>query len=197
MDSRALRHPVGPEPAHVYWTRRLVLLAVLVVVVVVAAYACSGGGSGSHPVRTGASGPGPTPTPTKQPVGRCDGSALTVTASTDAESYAAGSEPRLAAVVRNVAALPCRVDSQPAARVCRIRSGSDTVWSTGDCGHSENPALRRLGPGKQVTYAVVWDRHRSVDGCASPGAEAQPGTYRLYVSVDGVRSDAAVFHLTD
>lgn len=117
-------------------------------------------------------------------------------ASTDATTYPAGVSPRLSVVVRNASTTPCRFRSDPRARTWSILSGSDQVWSTADCGRAGRRALSRLGAGKTISYVVVWDRHRSVTGCTSPGTEAQPGTYRLYVTVDGARSAAAVFHLT-
>lgn len=199
MDPDALLHPVGPQPPRVYWLRRLALLVLLVVLVLGLAKACSGGGE--DPDRLTAE-PGPTtttaspqPSNTKPP--RCDETTITVTADADAETYPAGVLPQLTAEVRNVSDEPCRLASEESARTWTIRSGEDVIWDTGDCEYPRNRSIHRLGPGKAITYSVVWDRRRSVEGCESPGEEAQPGTYRLAVSVDGVLAKRVIFHLTD
>ena len=198
MDASPLLHPVGPEPARTYWLRRAVLLGVVLVIVLSIAYACSGDGSG-HPSRR-AGGPAPAATsssPEPAPVvHRCGPRRLQVEAATDAETYPVGSSPRLTAVVRNVSEDPCRLATQPSARSWTVSSGADQVWATADCSRKGAVALNRLKPGKQVTYAVSWDGHRSEPGCAAPGEQAQPGTYRLDVIVDGARADPVIFHLS-
>jgi hypothetical protein len=201
MDARGVWRPVGPRPARTYWMRRAVLLLVLVVIVVGAARARSGGSPQS---RQGTASPGPVASPSSSgpaaghhhKPARCRRGDLSVQATTDATSYPAGVSPRLSVIVRNTSPAPCRFRSDPAARTWSILSGSDQVWSTADCTGPGHRVLSRLGAGKTISYAVVWDRHRSVAGCASAGAEAQPGAYRLYVTVDRVRSAAAIFHLT-
>ena len=200
MDSSPLLHPVGPEPARVYWVRRAVLAALVVVLLIAAAYACSGGSSSGKP--SGAAGGLPSPSVTtstaapKPAVPRCGGKRLRVEAATDAATYPAGSTPRLTAVVVNAGDGPCRLATQPSARSWSISSGADQVWSTDDCGHRSSVQLERLKAGHQVTYAVTWDGNRSEPGCATPGAQAQPGTYRLEVTVDGARAQPVIFHLT-
>jgi hypothetical protein len=199
MDRSPLLHPVGPEPPGVYWLRRLVLLIGVAVLIAGVAYACSAGDDGADRVDAGNGGPTPTATtghPTPAPVARCRSGVLRVTVDTDEETYPVGSTPRLTAVVRNVSEEPCRLATQPAARVWTISSGPDEVWSTADCPAGDAKVLRRLKPGGQVTYAVIWDGHRSVTGCDSPGDEAQPGTYRLVVDVDRVRGKPVIFHLS-
>ena len=199
VDPDALLHPVGPRPPSVYWVRRLGLLLLLLVVVIGLAKACSGGGGDPGTDRL-ATGPHPTGTPTtavttpaRPP--RCDRSSLAVTAASDADSYPAGALPQLTVEVRNTSTEPCRLAVQQDARTWTVVSGPDRVWSTADCPHPGKPAFHRLGHGKAITYRVTWDRHRSVEGCASPGAEAQPGTYLLRVTVDRVRGKPVVFHL--
>src|SRR4051812_9443222 len=116
MSPGPLRHPVGPEPARVYWVRRAGLVAILVVLVIGAAYACAGGGDdGDDAVHAGRPAPtatSATPAPAPE-VHRCGAKRLQVEAATDADTYAVGSTPRLTAVVRNVGADPCRLATQP------------------------------------------------------------------------------------
>jgi hypothetical protein len=196
VDPDALVRPVGPLPARTYWLRRLGLLLLLAVLVAGISRACSGAGGEDR--LTG--GPGPSPSVTSAPghvkAERCSKSALRVTAASDAASYPAGVLPQLTAEVRNVSDAPCRLAVEQDARIWSVRSGEDEVWSTGDCPHPGSRSLHRLGPDEAITYRVAWDRHRSVEGCATPGAEARPGTYRLLVTIDRARAEPVVFHLT-
>lgn len=195
MDARAVVHPVGPHEPRVYWTRRAVLLlAVVLVIVLFAAYACSGGDS---PAPTNRANTTPTHSPTPSPSasasgGPCTRSQLTVAASTDATTYNAGVLPHLVATIRNTGTTPCQLSAS--ALDWEIVSGTDTIFSTTGC----PPASRStflVRPNHPAGLSRIWDRHRSVAGCATPGATADPGTYQLHVTVAGVRSAVAVFHL--
>jgi hypothetical protein len=199
VDPDALLHPVGPQLPRVYWLRRLALLVLLAVIVIGLAKACSGGGGdndrlSSEPTPTATSA---SPEPPNTKPARCDEESITVNGEADEETYPAGVLPQFTAEVHNISDEPCRLATQEAARTWTVRSGEDVIWDTGQCEYPRNRSLHRLGPGKAITYSVVWDRHRSVEGCASPGDEAQPGTYRFSVSVDGVGAKRVIFHLTD
>jgi hypothetical protein len=202
MDPRTLWRPTGRLPARVYWTRRLMVLAVLAVLAAVIAVSVGGGGSHRRGSAAGAPTPSPTPTATETsaaptPPLRCRHRDLEVTAATDQTTYPAGVEPRLSAVVRNVSAQPCRFVTSTAKRIWTITSGTDRVWSSADCTGSDTPGHERLKPGKTITYALVWNRHRSARGCPTATPAADPGTYLLDVAVNGVRSATVVFHLAD
>jgi hypothetical protein len=208
VEPRAVLRPVGPEPSGVYWRRRALLLAVVVLVVVVTAWACAGGsgdaGDGRPAARatttpTASSRPAPSATTTTSAtpaaVVPCQRADLQVTASTDATTYPAGVLPRLQASLSNVGDHPCRFNAAPSARNWTILSGSDQVWSTTDCPPSHLAATALLRRARPMTYSVTWSRHRSTTGCATAGPAAQPGTYRLYVTIDRITSAAAVFRL--
>jgi hypothetical protein len=195
MDPRAVLRPVGPQPGYVYWGRRLLLLALLLLVLAVASRACSG--SSPHRPAARSSPPRTTvtvPTTTAR-AAPCAASALGVTASTDATSYPAGVEPRFAVTVRNTGSAACRFNAAPGRRIWQVTSGSDVVWTTAQC-HPGGRAHYRLRPSASITYTAVWNQHRSVGGCGETGTAAQPGTYVLRVTVDGVASAGVVFHLT-
>jgi hypothetical protein len=197
VDGSPLLHPVGPEPAGVYWVRRAALLVVLVLVVALVAYACGAGSSTPKPSASPSTSPSSTTPPSTTPaLTLCRHADLAVAASTDAAVYPAGVTPRLAAVVRNVSGRTCRFQTSPGARVWTVLSGADRVWSSADCTLSGVLARTRLKAGKTIVYGLVWDRHRSAQGCPSGLAEAQPGTYRLYVTIAGVQATPVIFHLT-
>lgn len=195
MDAHAVLHPVGPHEPRVYWIRRAtLLLAVVLVLVLLTAYGCSGGNG--HPAASPRTTPSPSATPTpsasKGPAA-CAERNLTVVASTDATTYPAGVLPHLSVTIRTGGSAPCELP----ARAIRweIVSGTDTVYTTAGCPPG-NGAAFTLRPGHPARTGRIWDRHRSLPGCATPGSAATAGTYQLRVTVDGVQSAVAVFHLT-
>jgi hypothetical protein len=198
VDPDALLRPVGPEPPRVYWLRRGFLLLLVAVLVVAVAESCSGGGTPTHGSPTAHDTPGVVPTtpPATPTVQKCTKADLSVEAATDAEAYPPGTLPHLSAIVRNSSATTCRFVTAPAARSWVIMSGADRVWASADCTISGALARQQLAAGKTIAYGLVWDRHRSTKGCPSGTPEAQPGTYQLLVTVNGVDADPVVFHLT-
>src|SRR5690349_19051048 len=116
-------HPVGPLPASTYWRRRAVLLVVLIVLLLLVK-SCAGGGdspkkkaSGTRPTATPtvsqSASPSPSPTASRPPVtvgGACPDSALQLRVTTDAATYAVGSEPSFTLVVTNTSTVSCTRD---------------------------------------------------------------------------------------
>lgn len=189
-------HPVGPLPPRVYWTRRAVLLAGLLVLVIAVAVSCSGGSSKPHPsAAKPPTKPRPTTSATAAPAA-CRNGQLTVTASTDATTYPSGALPRLQVSVRNSGTTPCVLTESPRTRSWTIVSGTDQIWSTVGCQASATAHSVTLKPGAASRHTVVWNRHRSGKACATSTVEAAAGTYQLTVSVNGITSATAVFHLT-
>ena len=194
MDS--LLHPVGPLPERVYWTRRVALLAIIAVLIIAIAVACSGGSSSGHP---SASTPTTSPTPSAGPTvtaAACRRDQLAVTASTDANTYPAGVLPRLQVSIRNNGSLACVLTESPRTRGWTIVSGTDQLWTTVGCQTASTARDVTLKAGAAVHHSMVWNRHRSDKGCTVSTTEAAPGTYQLTVSVNGITSTTAVFHLT-
>jgi hypothetical protein len=199
MDTPALMHPVGPLPPRVYWARRIGLLAVALLVVAVIAVSCAGGSSPARPAGTPTASPIPTSSASVSPartVAACTNAELSITASTDATTYAAGVLPHLTVAIRNAGAAACRFADTAATRAWSIFSGPDQVWSNAGCSTSAPVITRTLAPSGVVRHGLVWDRHRSGPHCTTSDATADRGTYRLYVTVRGERSAAAIFHLT-
>lgn len=199
MDPHAVLRPVGPQPPGVYWRRRALLLAIVAVVVVAVVWACTGS-AGTSPTGAGTQPVSPRPSATSSssaPAGAtdlCRRADLRVSATTDATAYPPGSTPRLSASLTNLGTATCRFNAAASARVWRILSGADEVWSTADCTTTHGTALATIGRGATIRWSMTWDRRRSGQGC-TPGADAQPGTYRLYVTIDRIASAGTVFHL--
>jgi hypothetical protein len=197
VESRTLLHPVGPLPERVYWTRRAALLGILAVLIIAIAVSCSGGSGSGHP--TGSTSPTTSPTPSTGPTvaaAACRRDQLAVTASTDASTYAAGVLPGLQVSIRNTGALACVLTESPRTRSWTIVSGTDQVWTTVGCQAAATARNATLKAGATVRHAMVWNRHRTDKGCTVSTALAAPGTYQLTVSVNGITSTTAVFHLT-
>lgn len=189
-------HPVGPLPPRVYWTRRIVLLGVLAVLLIAIAVSCSGGSDGG---RGDAATPRPSSTPSNTPTVAallCTRAQLSVSASTDAPTYAAGVLPRLRLTVRNIGRAPCTFVDSASTRSWTVVSGPDRVWTTDGCTRPRNATQTTLAAGASVRHAFVWNRHRSGKGCTASTVEAAAGTYQLVVSANGVTSAPAIFHLT-
>jgi hypothetical protein len=170
-------------------------LAVLVVVIAIIAVSCSGGSS--PPPRSAADTHTPSPHPsTSAALAACTQVQLTITASTDTTTYPAPALPHLTETVRNASARPCRFADGAATRAYAIYSGSDQVWTDAGCVSSQALVSRTLAAGASVRHTLIWNRQRSGRHCSTSGTSAAPGTYRLYVTVRGQRSAAAIFHLT-
>lgn len=198
MESRTLLHPVGPLPERVYWTRRAGVLAIIAVLIIAVAVSCSGGSS-SGPRASTTSTTTPTSTPSTRPTvtaAACPRKQLEVTASTDATTYAAGVLPRLQVSIRNTGSVACVLTESPRTRSWTIVSGADQVWTTVGCQAAATARNTTLKAGAAVRHAMVWNRHRSDKGCTVSTTSAAPGTYQLTVSVNGITSTTAVFHLT-
>jgi hypothetical protein len=205
VDSRAVLQPVGPHPPYVYWVRRLVPLAIVTLIVVLAVHGCSDGAAGGdaglrqradqQPLPGASTSPSASTTPASAAAAvACRPQDLRVAISSDSPTYPVGVDPKFTAVLRN-AGPACRFPTALSTRTWRILSGVDEVWSTADCPRSSAGKSVRLEAGGQITYVLPWDRFRSTPGCAVAGAPAQPGTYRLYVTIDGARGRPVVFHL--
>lgn len=138
--------------------------------------------------------PSASPTATEGPVEEC-GPALAVRASTDRESYPEGEEPVLVLTLENTGEEPCTVDAGTSRMVYEVSSGSDTVFDSRHCQAGSEDAQRTLEPGQEESARLTWNLLRTAEGCEEAGGEAQPGYYRLVVSLGERTSDPAAFVL--
>jgi hypothetical protein len=198
-------HPVGPLPASTYWRRRAVLL-VGVLVLLWLLRSCAGGSGDTGDRASGTPAPTATarPTATASPtasasappvaaVSGCADAVLALTGSTDAETYAVGTSPRLTLVVKNTGPVPCNRDLGSGAVELLVYSGQDRIWSSDDCSPAKGVAPTRLAPGGTQAVALTWAGKRSRPGCTGTATQAQAGTYRLVARVGTLRGDVAVF----
>jgi hypothetical protein len=190
-----IKNPVGPQPPSVYWRRRLLLLAVLVAVVVVVVLIIVRPGSGGTKTPAGGqtNGQSGSPSPTFSGAGgsaaTCDPSVISLTAVTDAASYAAGAQPQLSMTIANNGASACTIDVGTDAQSYTITSGSDTIWSSTDC-QTDKAALKQVlepGVAKALsTTPFAWDRTRSSTTTCNgtrPAVTAGGASYHLNVKL--------------
>lgn len=191
--------PVGPRQPWVYWLRRAVIIGVILVLIVVLAEACSGG-SGKPAANSNSPGAHPStsalsPTSSSDAVAVCDPTALKLVLSTDSDSYQVGQQPKLIGVFSNSSSSPCTLDVSPSKEIWTVKSGSDTIWTTHGCTSSGPVKHTTIKAGGTKTRSTIWDGHRLDPGCAT-GAAALAGEYTLHATLDGVKGQIAVFHIT-
>lgn len=205
------KEPLGPKSKSVYVRRRImVLLCLLAVAVAVVLIVLKPGSTGSAATNSAVNVPDGV-TATGQPdetddsksadaIAECPSDALEVTPITDAESYAAGEEPKLSLSVTNTGKKECTADLGTAGMILAITSGTDRVWLSTDCQRSPDHREVILKPGKKLTTeAVTWDRTRSSTKTCDATREpvgAGGASYHLTATAAGVESvDSAQFLL--
>ena len=138
----------------------------------------------------------PSATPSASPV--CDQKLVTVTAATNKASYGPEEKPVLTLKVTNGGKLPCKVNIGTSQMEFLVTSGSDRIFSSGDCQASSNDLVKTIAPGKSETANFPWSRSRAVPGCAqnSHGSGGRSGYYVFIAKLGAKVSPPAVFQLS-
>lgn len=195
-----IRNPVGPQPSSVYWRRRLVVgLGALAVIVIILLLLFQPRGETSPPVTSGTS-PSPSASETiPDPTAACADGTVTVEATTDKNSYAAGEQPQLSFSLTNIGAVACTFNAGSTQQEFVITSGSEKYWSSKDCQSDAVDADVVLEPNApQSTNPITWDRTRSAtDTCTGdrPQVPAGGATYHLNINVGVLKSNDVPFIL--
>lgn len=102
-----------------------------------------------------------------------------------------GEPVAFAVALVNDGEVPCLVDAGTAALVFTVTSGSDRVWSSGDC--AAEPAERRLllDAGDRAETTLAWSGGRSAPGCPDGQGSSGPGTYRVEAELGGALLEGA------
>lgn len=205
--------PVGPQPARVYWVRRLLLLLLVVGLVTAAAVAtgATGDGDGTAAVDDGEAGAASTPdapaaegaaadAPAAEEPGdaaaACPPERLAATLVADAASYPAGATPTFTVTLTNAGDAACTVDAGLANQTVVVTSGADRIWSSADCpADVSGERLLLMAPGAAEAMPLAWPRVRSDEMCSADLPEPRPGTYTAVAVVAGVQSAPVVFAL--
>ncbi|MCU1406441.1 MAG: hypothetical protein JWQ43_2744, partial [Glaciihabitans sp.] len=133
------QNPAGPPSRGVYFRRRLIVgLGLLVVVLVIVLIVVRPGSStpttdSTAPATTTTAAPQTSTTAPPAADGACAPGDITVTAITDAATYAEGANPLLSLSVVNNGEVPCEMSVGSDVQEYRITSGEDLIWSSKDC----------------------------------------------------------------
>jgi len=183
-------HPKGSEPSGVYWRRRAVVIALAVVLVVVVAWIAWPKGTGAAapaPQTTAATSPATTATTPSVSTSASSAPSATTPVACDPGSMAMdlagyqkvkqGSKQVLRVSIKNTA-VPCVLQVNATNFDLTVKSGTDRIWTTGDC---ENwvPAAKDqlLKTGQARQFDVTWGLARSKSKCGTTKDVLKPGTY--------------------
>lgn len=209
MPTKPPLQPRGPLPARVYWTRRLVLLAVVLVLVTGFARLLGGSSDGSDgndkattAGSTTASAPSestttepvkkkrkkkpqtPTEPPLAEPTGVCDSSDVVATPVV-AEAQGDTNVP-ITLNLRTVASPACTWTVSPETLTVSITSGSDAIWSSRECPASIVPQDVVVRQAVDAPIVVTWEgARRSDEGCTEQREWAMPGFYHVEAAALG------------
>lgn len=215
-------HPVGPEPAEVYWRRRLVVgLAVLLTIFALFKLFNRGGDEAavaapSQSASTASQAPQPsdsatpmteptdmpsiadsqTPTPSEPAKdGECSDADTAVSVVLDRKTTTVGTGLHLTMKVKNKSQATCKRDVGSGANEVTIISGPALIWSTDHCNPSTAKDIVELAPGQTWSVDVVWGGKLSAKGCKIL-TTAKPGAYWGHARNGRVNSDGARFVIT-
>jgi hypothetical protein len=191
------RNPVGPQPAKVYWRRRLIvgLGALAVILIIILIFSRLGAGGAPTPVPSNSKTPVAGTDPSGNPVNAgadkaCDPTKVVVTPATDANSYAAGVNPVLTFSLKSTET--CILSAGSDVQEFRVTSGDELIWSSKDCQTDQLAAEIQLKQGVPFPgSSLTWDRTRSsTDTCDTARDQVIAGgaSYHLEVIVDGIKS---------
>lgn len=131
------------------------------------------------------------------PTERCPKDNLKVTLAVSQRSYPEGTKPEFISTVTNTSGSACVVDLGETAVQWLVTSGSDRIWSNTDCAPESASKELIIQPNKSEEIRAQWGRARSAKGCQTGLPEPRPGTYRVEVTVGGVKQGTVAFDLTE
>lgn len=146
-----------------------------------------------NPSGSGSAAPSSSPSASSTP--QACGTNLTVTASTDKETYAAKEQPALVMTLENTGDNPCTVNTGSKQMAFVVTSGSDTVFDSRHCAAPGEDKTVTLDAGQKETSRLTWNRVRTAEGCPAGQAEALAGYYNLTASLGEDSSPQVAFVL--
>lgn len=182
--------PTGPQGAGVYWRRRAIVLLGLLAVISLLGFLLFGGRGGQEqaatpePSQTPTAEPSPSASPSASPGAEAEPAACSeldvqVLASTDANTYAAGVNPKLTLTIANTSDSDCARDIGSGANEIIVTSGGQHVWSSDDCDPSQSRNEQVIPAGAKAVVELEWERKLSAPGCTGSAEPAKPGAYQV------------------
>lgn len=215
----SVTRPRGPLPARVYWTRRLLVLALVCALVfgvgrllggtpdeaaAPAAQPASGVVSAVTPsaVSTADARPGAvarprekrTKPPLAMPTGPCQDSDVRVVPSLVQSAYA-GEDVRLTLRLSTFESPACNWEVSADTVAVKLTSGSDRIWSSQQCPSAVPTEPVVLRETKVTLVDVIWSGRRSDSDCSRTTQWAQPGYYHVAAAALGSEPESEQFRL--
>jgi len=186
----SLFHPVGSQPAWVYWARRgaIVLAAVLLIGLVIymfrpqpeAPVAAVPATTAATPTVSISAEPSTSTSPTASPTPTgplmCDASNSTLTLA-GYQKVKQDAKQTFRVGLTNTGGQPCVLDLKPSTFSLTVTSGSDRIWSTDDCAKWVPSHKQTLKAKKAYEFTISWPVARSSAGCKTTKALLGAGTY--------------------
>lgn len=201
----SLLNPVGPEPASVYWRRRIIVILGVLVVLGLLWWLIAPGGS-DDPAAADAS-PSALPTlSTASPSAAassspaasgaaCSDADIAVTVSSEQSAFPVGGPVEFIMKITNNGATPCVRDVGPAANTFTVTSGGFDVWTSDACSGPGESQEEEIPPGEAFAVKGTWDGKVTANGCGASATPAAAGAYQVEASNGQVSSDPLTFSL--
>ncbi len=127
----------------------------------------------------------------------CPDSAIALTATTSAPSFAAGSQPIVGLIIANAGTETCQRDVSGTLQSFTVLAADGSrVWSTADCFPGEGTEVRELVAGQTLKYTIKWSGTTSAPGCTGDRSPVPAGDYTLVAQLGGLSSPPAPFAIT-
>lgn len=204
----SLFHPIGSQPAWVYWARRgalvLAVLAVIAALIFVFRPQPEAPVAGipvvpsvtpevtpsTTPSVTGTPSPSPTPT---GPLA-CDATNTSL-ALAGYQKVKQDGKQLFTLSLTNTGSETCLLTFSPSVFTLTVTSGTDRIWSTDDCAKWVPTQKGKLKAGKAFEFTVNWSVARSSAGCKLSKATLGTGTYVAAAAFDTNAKARQVFQV--
>lgn len=196
----SLLNPVGPEPASVYWRRRIVVILAVLLVIAFVFWVLGRGGSDEPAAAPASPSPLPTlntasPTPSAADSGApCSDTDIEVTVTTEQQTFPAGGPVEFVMKIANNGAAACVRDVGPAANTFTVTSGGFDVWDSDSCSEPGESQEEEIPAGEAFAVKGTWDATVTANGCSN-ATPADAGAYQVVASNGDVSSDPLSFSL--
>ncbi len=197
----SLLNPVGPEPASVYWRRRIVvILGILVVLFLIWTLIKPGGSpapaadTSPSPLPTLATAT-PSPTAAQASGAPCEDTDIVVTVNSEQSAFPLGTPASFVMKITNNGTSSCSRDVGPAANTFTVTSGGFDVWSSDACSPSTQTQVEEIPAGEAFAVKGTWDGTVSANGCGPSAAAAEAGAYQVVATNGDVASEPLSFSI--
>lgn len=196
----SLMNPVGPEPASVYWRRRIVvILGVLVVLFLVWTLIKPDGAPTSAAADASPSAlptlatTSPSPSVSAASAAPCEDTNISVTVTSEQSAFPIGTPASFVMKISNTGTVACTRDVGPAANTFTVTSGGFDVWSSDACAPSSENQVEEIPAGEAFAVKGTWDGSVSSNGCGPSAAPAEAGAYQVVATNGQVSSEPLSF----